>query len=204
MAMTLTTPNTILGVLEPKTQTERVLSNVAMVLIGTLLLTASAKINVPTWPVPVTLQTFAVAALGAAYGWRLGVAAVVAYLLEGAVGIPVFATGGGISYLIGPTGGFLIGFIPLAWISGLAADRGASGRIFALGFWMLVADAVAFVLGFAWLVLVLANLKGVSPLAVIPGAFDGAIKPFALWDALKMIFAALTVSGVWSLSRARG
>lgn len=203
MAMTLTTPNTILGVLEPKTQTERVLSNVAMVLIGTLLLTASAKINVPTWPVPVTLQTFAVAALGGAYGWRLGVATVIAYLLEGAIGIPVFATGGGIGYLIGPTGGFLIGFIPLAWLSGLAADRGASGRVVALGFWMLVADAIAFIFGFAWLVLVLANLKGVSPVAVIPGAFDGAIKPFALWDALKMVFAALTVSGIWSLSRSR-
>ena len=65
MAVTLTTPNTILGVLEPKTQTERLLSNVAMVLIGTLLITAAAKINVPTWPVPVTLQTFAVAAVPA-------------------------------------------------------------------------------------------------------------------------------------------
>jgi biotin transport system substrate-specific component len=202
--MTLTTPNTILGVLEPKTQTERVLSNVAMVLIGTLLLTASAKINVPTWPVPVTLQTFAVAALAGAYGWRLGVATVIAYLIEGAIGIPVFATGGGISYLVGPTGGFLIGFIPMAYIAGLAADRGASGRVVALGLGMLIADAVLFVFGFAWLVLVLANLKGVSPMAVIPGAFDAAIKPFVIWDVLKMIFAALTVSGVWSLSRGRG
>ena len=204
MAMTLTTPNTILGVLEPKTQTERVLSNVAMVLVGTLLLIASAKINVPTWPVPVTLQTFAVVAIGAAYGWRLGVATIVAYLLEGAIGIPVFAAGGGVSYLIGPTGGFLIGFIPMAYIAGLAADRGASGRVVMLGLWMLVADVVLFAFGFAWLVLVLANLKGVSPVAVIPGAFDGAIKPFVIWDALKMVFAALTVSGVWSLSRGRG
>ena len=203
MAMTLTTPNTILGVLEPKTQTERVLSNVAMVLLGTLLLTASAKINVPTWPVPVTLQTFAVAALAGAYGWRLGVATIIAYLLEGALGIPVFATGGGVAYLIGPTGGFLIGFIPMAAIIGLAADRGVSRRIVALGLWMLIGDAVLFVFGFAWLVLVLANLKGVSPIGVVPGAFDGAIKPFAIWDALKMVFAALTVSGVWSLSRGR-
>ena len=83
MAVTLTTPNTVLGVLEPKTQTERLLSNIAMVLIGTLLITAAAKINVPTWPIPVTLQSFAVAALAGAFGWRIGTATVIAYLIEG-------------------------------------------------------------------------------------------------------------------------
>jgi biotin transport system substrate-specific component len=205
MAVTLTTPNTILGVLEPKTQTERVLANVAVVLVGSLLLAASAKINVPTWPVPVTLQTFAVALIAGAYGWRLGVATVVAYLIEGAVGLPFFAgSAAGLPYLLGPTGGFLIGFIPMAAIIGWAADRGASGRVVSLTIAMLVGDAILFVLGFAWLVLVLGNLKGVSPLSVLPGAFDGAIKPFAAWDALKMLFAALTVTGLWSLFGKRG
>jgi biotin transport system substrate-specific component len=203
MADTLTTPNTILGVLEPKTATERLLSKVAMTLIGTLLITLAAKINVPTWPVPVTLQSFAVAALAAAFGWRVGVASVVAYLIEGAIGIPVFATGGGISYLVGPTGGFLLGFIPMAWIIGRAADMGASRRPLLLIVAMLVADAVLFVLGFAWLVTVLASLKGVSPMAVLPGAFDGAIKPFVVWDILKMVFAALTVTGVFTLLKKR-
>jgi biotin transport system substrate-specific component len=205
MAVTLTTPNTILGRLEPKSQTERMLSSVAMVLIGSLLLAASAKINVPTWPIPVTLQTFAVALISGAYGWRLGVTTVVAYLAEGALGLPFFAgTAAGLPYLLGPTGGFLIGFIPMAAIIGWAADRGASGRIVPLTIAMLVADAVLFVLGFAWLVLVLASLKGLSPLSVVPGAFDGAIKPFVAWDALKMIFAALTLAGLWSLFRKRG
>lgn len=204
MAVTLTTPNTILGVLEPKSEAERVLSNVAMVLIGSLLLAASAKINVPTWPVPVTLQTFAVALIAGAFGWRLGVATVIAYLAEGAAGLPFFAgTAAGLPYLLGPTGGFLVGFIPMAAIIGWAADRGASGRVVGLTVAMLIADAVLFVLGFAWLVLVLASLKGVSPLAVLPGAFDGAIKPFLAWDALKMIFAGLTVVGLWSAFRPR-
>jgi biotin transport system substrate-specific component len=203
MAVTLTTPNTILGVLEPKTNTERLLSNVAMVLIGTLLITAAAKINVPTWPVPVTLQSFAVAALAAAFGWRIGTATVIAYLVEGALGIPVFATGGGIGYLVGPTGGFLLGFVPMAYVIGRAADLGGSSRVLMLTASMIIADALLFVVGYAWLVLVLASLKGVSPAAVLGSAFDGAIKPFALWDALKMLFAALTVTGLWSVSKKR-
>ncbi len=203
MAVTLTTPNTILGVLEPKTQTERLLSNVAMVLIGTLLLTISAKLSVQIGPVPVSLQTFAVAALAGAFGWRIGTATVVAYLLEGAVGIPVFAAGGGIAYLMGPTGGFLLGFVPMAYVIGLAADRGASRNVVTLAISMLIADALLFVLGFAWLVLVLASLKGVSPAAVIPGAFDAAVKPFVIWDILKMVFAALTVTGLFAAFKRR-
>ena len=203
MAVTLTTPNTILGVLEPKTNTERLLSNVAMVLIGTLLITAAAKINVPTWPVPVTLQSFAVAALAGAFGWRIGTATVIAYLIEGAIGIPVFATGGGIAYLVGPTGGFLLGFVPMAFVIGRAADMGGSSRVLMLTLAMLIADALLFVIGFAWLVVVLSHLKGVAPQAVLGGAFDGAIKPFVIWDALKMVFAALTVTGLFAISKKR-
>jgi biotin transport system substrate-specific component len=203
MAVTLTTPNTLLGVLEPKTQTERLLSNVAMVLIGTLVLTISAKLSVQIGAVPVSLQTFAVAALAGAFGWRIGTATVIAYLLEGAAGIPVFAAGGGIAYLMGPTGGFLLGFVPMAYVIGLATDRGASRNVAMLALAMLVADALLFVLGFAWLVLVLASLKGVSPTAVIPGAFDAAIKPFVIWDILKMVFAALTVTGLFTAFKRR-
>src|SRR5262249_19762225 len=151
MAVTLTTPNTILGVLEPKSSTTRLLTNIVTVIIGTALLTLSAKINVPVWPVPVTLQTFAVALLAAAFGWRIGVATVLLYLLEGAAGLPVFATGGGIGYLTGPTGGFLVGFIPMAYIIGRATDMGASGKLITLFLAMIVGDAVLFVFGFAWL-----------------------------------------------------
>ncbi|HWV02700.1 MAG TPA: biotin transporter BioY [Devosia sp.] len=203
MAVSLTTPNTILGVLEPKTDTRRLAANLAVVLLGTLLITIAAKINVPTWPVPVTLQSFAVAALAGAFGWRIGTATVVAYLVEGALGLPVFATGGGMAYLVGPTGGFLVGFVPMAYIIGRAADMGGSGRVVMLGFAMLVADAVLFALGFAWLVVALSTLKGVSPTAVLGGAFDGAIKPFVIWDILKMVFAALSVTGIWTLSKRR-
>jgi len=203
MAVTMTTPNTILGVLEPKTSTERVLSNIAVVLVGTLLITAAAKINVPTWPVPVTLQSFAVAALAAAFGWRVGVATVVAYLVEGAIGVPVFATGGGVGYIMGPTGGFLLGFIPMAYVIGRAADLGGSSRVVMLFIAMLIADALLFALGFGWLLALGSNAAWLDHNNLVGSAFAKAVQPFLVWDALKMLFAAVTVTGVWSIFKKR-
>src|SRR5690554_2195694 len=118
MAVTLTTPNTLLGVFQPKGQVAKLAINAAIVVLGSLLIAAAAKINVPVWPVPVTLQSFAIAALAAGFGMRIGIATVALYLLEGAMGLPVFATGGGAIYLLGPTGGFLIGFLAQAGIIG--------------------------------------------------------------------------------------
>ena len=201
MAVTLTTPNTILGVLEPKSPTTRLVSNLITILLGTVLITLAAKINVPTWPVPVTLQSFAVAALAGAFGWRIGVATVVAYLIEGALGLPVFATGGGLAYLVGPTGGFLLGFVPMAYIIGSAADRGASGRLGLLLIAMLVADAVLFALGFAWLLALGSGAAWLDQANLVGSAFAKAVQPFLVWDGLKMLFAALTVTGIWTLTK---
>jgi biotin transport system substrate-specific component len=203
MAATLTTPNTILAALAPAARTERLLSHIAMMLVGTLLITAAAKINVPTWPVPVTLQSFAVAALAGAFGARIGTLTVVAYLIEGAIGVPVFATGGGLAYLLGPTGGFLIGFVPMAWVIGRAADLGASGRVVLLVLAMLIGDALLFVLGYAWLLALGANASWLDHSNLLASAFAKAVQPFLVWDALKMVFAALTVAGGWVLLRPR-
>jgi biotin transport system substrate-specific component len=199
MAVTLTTPNTLLGVFQPKGDAARLASNLATVVLGTLFITICAKINVPVWPVPVTLQSFAIAALAAAFGLRIGVATVALYLLEGAFGLPVFATGGGLAYLAGPTGGFLIGFLLLAAIVGYAADRGASGKPLTLFAAMLVGDAVLFVLGFAWLVLMAGQAQWIDQANVVASAFAKAIQPFIIWDILKMALAALTVTGAWNL-----
>lgn len=199
MAVTLTTPNTLLGIFQPKGDAARLASNLATVVLGTLLITICAKINVPVWPVPVTLQGFAIAALSAAFGLRIGVATVALYLLEGAFGLPVFATGGGLAYLAGPTGGFLIGFLLLAAIVGFAADRGASGKPLALFAAMLAGDAVLFVLGFAWLVLMAGQAQWVDQANVVASAFAKAVQPFIVWDILKMALAALTVTGAWNL-----
>jgi len=86
-------------------------------------------------------------------------------------------------------------------IVGWAADRGLSQRLLPLFGIMLVGDAVSFAFGYAWLVVVLAGLKGVAPSAVMGAAFDGAIKPFVIWDIVKMAFAASSVAGAWSFMR---
>jgi len=130
----------------------RVLGAVLLVVAGTVVLAISAKIKVPFWPVPITLQTLAIMAIAAAYGSRLAVATVLLYLAEGAVGLPVFTNTpplvAGPAYFLGPTGGFLIGFVFLAAIVGWAADRGWSRSFVKLFAAMLVADVIVFALGF--------------------------------------------------------
>ena len=107
----------------------------------------------------------------------------------------------GPAYLFGPTGGFIVSWILVSVIVGWAADRGLSQRLLPLFGIMLVGDAVSFAFGYAWLVVVLAGLKGVAPSAVMGAAFDGAIKPFVIWDIVKMAFAASSVAGAWSFMR---
>lgn len=199
MAVTLTTPNTLLGIFQPKGDAAKLAANLATVVLGTLFITICAKINVPVWPVPVTLQGFAIATLAAAFGLRIGVATVALYLLQGAMGLPVFATGGGLAYLVGPTGGFLLGFLVMAAIIGYAADRGASGKPLTLFAAMVVADAVLLVLGFVWLLVLSGNAGWIDQNNVVASAFAGAIRPFIIWDILKMALAALTVTGAWNL-----
>ncbi|MEO6014066.1 MAG: biotin transporter BioY [Devosia sp.] len=205
MAVTLTTPNTLVGTLQPKSDAAKLLTNIVLVVLGALILTASAKFKIPVLPVPITLQTLAVAMIAAGAGWRIGVATVALYLVEGLAGLPVFANGGGLAYVMSPTFGFLVGYLPMAWIIGRAADRGAAGNVALFFAVMLVGDAVAFTFGFGWLYAVANSI--VSSGAELPKwlqgdnlmatAFNGAVKPFILWDALKMAFAAMTVSGLW-------
>lgn len=207
MALTLTTPNTVLGVLSPKSQSARLVTNLITVVLGSLVLALSAKISVPVMPVPVTLTTMAVAMLSAGFGWRIGVATVALYIVQGLAGLPVFATGGGLDYIMRPSFGFILGYLPMAYIIGRAADLGASGRIVLLFGAMLLGDVVAFAFGFTWL-LVVSNII-IQSGAELPAWLDatnliatgwkGAIAPFIVWDVLKMGFAALSVVGIWKL-----
>ena len=118
-----------------------------LALLGSAVLAASAQVSLPMWPVPATLQTLAVLLLGALGGSRMGVASVALYLAEGAMGLPVFAGGaGGIAALAGPTAGYLIGFLPAAWLAGLAG-RGLARQALVLS----AAHLVIFIPGLAWL-----------------------------------------------------
>lgn len=203
MAVTLTTPNTLLGAFQPKSNAAKLATNLTTVVLGTLLITIAAKINVPVWPVPVTLQGLAIAALAAAFGARIGVATVALYLLEGAMGLPVFATGGGLPYLIGPTGGFLLGFLVMAGIIGYAADRGASSKPLTLFGAMLVGEVALFAIGFAWLLTLSGNAQWIDQTNVVASAWAKAVQPFIVWDILKMALAALTVTGAWNVFAAK-
>lgn len=203
MALTLTTENTLLGLVVPRTGSARTLTAIVTALVGTLVLWVSAKIQVPGIPVPVTLQTFAVAVLAASFGWRIGVATVALYLAEGLSGLPVFANGGGPQYVFSPTFGFLVGYLPMAYIIGRAADLGSSGRVIPLFLAMVAADALCFVFGYGWLVAMSGGASWIDQNNVLGSAFAKAVQPFIIWDLLKMAFAALSVSGVWAILRRR-
>ena len=123
----------------------------------------------------------------------------------------MFAYGGGIQYLMSPSFGFIVGWLPMAFIIGLAADRGLSGKVLPLFAAMLLGDAVSFAFGFSWL-LAAGNIilstgaalpKWLDATNLLGSAFDGAIKPFVLWDIVKMAFAAVTVAGLWQIARKR-
>lgn len=175
--------------------------NVLLVVLGTAFLALSAKIQVPFWPVPLTLTTLAVMLLAAAYGSRLAVVTVAAYIAEGLAGLPVFAgAAAGPAYLVGPTAGFIWGYLPAALVIGLAADRGWDRSPLRLGLVMLVGDALIFLLGFLWLAF-FATFPDGSVGRGAAAAFAGGVQPFLLGDAIKIALAACLIPAGWVLLR---
>lgn len=125
---------------------------VVLIALGTALMALSAKVNLPLPYVPMTLQTLVVLMIGAAYGWRLGSATMIAYLAEGALGLPVFAGPvGGIAPLVGPTAGYLFGFVGAAFVTGWLAERGWDRSVALLFAAMALGHIVILVAGFGWL-----------------------------------------------------
>lgn len=176
----------------PSEGTSRLIRQAGLVVLGTVLMTVAAKTQVPFFPVPQTLQTLAVFGIAAAYGRNLAVITMLAYLAQGIMGLPVFSgAASGPAYMMGPTGGYLVGFVIAAGIVGEAADRGLSKRPFAMFGTMLVADIVVFALGFAWL----ATLIGASK------AFEFGVIPFVLGDLVKIALASALVAAAWKMLR---
>ena len=159
--------------------------------MGSLVLAASSWVEAPMWPVPITLQTYAVCIIGALFGARLAAATVIAYLLEGVVGLPVFAGGaGGFAHLLGPTGGYLVGFLIAATLTGALVERGFKSFIALLGV-MLLAHIVIFVFG----VLQLQLFVGWAQ------AWSGGVAPFIIGSVIKTVAAAATVRAAEPLLR---
>jgi len=166
----------------------KILKTILIVFIGSIVLTISAKINVPFYPVPMTMQTFVVIFIGMAFGWKLGLATVFAYLVEGAFGFPVFAgtpeKGIGIAYMIGPTGGYLFGFLVAVFIAGfLNFDK----NIFLKFILITTAVSTIYIFGVPWLAL----LKGWQI------AYVWGVKKFLLAELFKICL--LTVISKQSL-----
>jgi biotin transport system substrate-specific component len=181
----------LIDFLWPAEKSQAVLRAVVLMLAGTVILTLSAKINVPFYPVPMTMQTFAVLVIGAVYGARLGAATLVLYLAEGAIGLPVFAgtpeKGIGIPYMMGPTGGYLVGFVLAAWLVGFLADRGGGRTIMPMFAVMMLGHVVIFICGVAWL----ASLVGFAK------AWAFGVAPFYWATLLKTALGAALVPAAW-------
>lgn len=172
----------------------RMAAAVALALGGSLFIALAAQIAVPMVPVPMTLQTLAVLIVGLTYGARLGASTLLLYLVEGAAGLPVFANGAsGLPYMLGPTGGFLAGFVAIAWLAGLAADRGLAKGLVSRALVALAVSALLYTPGLVWP----AALMDVSWSELL----SGWMLPFLPGDAIKAVLAALAVSGGWAAIR---
>lgn len=166
-----------------------------LILAGVGLIALAAKVQVPFYPVPMTLQTLALMAIFAASGMRLSLEIVLAYLAVGLMGLPVFAGPlAGPLYFTGPTGGFLMGFVGAAVIVGAAADRGFTKRPVALFGAMLAGATVIFSLGFVWLGFVFTTSTGATLGASY--AFANGVVPFVLGDLVKILLATVAVTAI--------
>ena len=163
-----------------------------LAIVFSLFIAASAQFTIPIGAVPITGQTFAVLLTGALLGSRLGAAAVIAYLIEGAVGLPFFAGGGGgIVRFLGPTAGYLVAFPAAAFITGAFAEHGWDKRYETAMAAMAIGSTIIFLGGWAWY----AVLTNTPPVA----AFKLAVLPFLLGDVMKIALAAAVLPTGWAL-----
>ena len=202
MTATTTPMPTLATVLWPSStqqdQARALLRALVLAVAGSLLMTLSAKIQIPFWPVPMTMQTFVVLVLGIAYGWRLGAATMLLYLIEGAAGLPVFSgtpeRGIGLAYMMGPTGGYLVGFVLAAALCGWLAERGWDRTLGRVTVAMLAGHALILACGVLWL----ANIMGWDK------AIQFGLTPFWAATAFKTALAVATLPLAWRLLGRRG
>ncbi|MEO0403178.1 MAG: biotin transporter BioY [Pseudomonadota bacterium] len=171
-----------------------------LVVVGIVVLAAAAKIKVPMWPVPITMGTFAVLTIGAAYGARLGLVTILGYMIIGALGFDVFAGSSaekfGLTYMMGGTGGYLVGYVLATLALGALAQRGWDRSVLWMALAMLIGTVLIYVPGLAWL----GQLYGWDKPILAWG-----LTPFLIGDAIKLALAALVLPAAWTLvGRARG
>ena len=166
----------------------KILKNLFIVLVGTILLAISSKVKIPFYPVPMTMQTFIVLIIGIGFGWKIGVATITLYLFEGAIGLPVFAgtpeKGIGLVYLTGPTMGYLLGFLITVFFAGkFNYNNNLINNFIKLTF----ATSFIYILGMIWLGSLIGWDKPIFKLGA---------QPFLLAELLKVLLATFFISKI--------
>ena len=164
-------------------QSQKVLKSILVVLVGSILLTISSKIKIPFYPVPMTMQTFVVLFLGISFGYKIGIATVGLYLIEGIFGLPVFSNspekGVGIVYFTGPTMGYLIGFLLATFLAGYLDLKTNIVSIFLK---LILSVSVIYILGLIWLGILIGWDKPI---------FQLGAAPFLLAELFKILILTL-------------
>lgn len=180
---------TLADLIRPCEKKSAVLYDFALIIGGSLLVALSAQIAVG-YPVPITAQTFAVLMLAALLGPRRSALCLLAYIAEGAAGLPVFAQGkAGFAVLRGLTGGYIIGFVPAAYLVGFLARNGWDRRISTTILAMIFGNVIIYTFGLLWL----------SALVGLQSALAGGLYPFIPGDLLKIALAAAVLPSAWKL-----
>ena len=193
MSSLVTQPRTLVDVVLPRSRSW--LFDAALIVVFSALVALTAQVEIPLRPVPITLQTLGVLLTGALLGSSRGVLALLLYLAEGAVGLPVFAGGmSGVAYMLGPTGGYLVGFVVAAGLVGWLAERGWDRRPAWTVLAMVAGNLAIYVFGVVWLAVLLGDLRT----ALVQGALV-----FVIGDLIKIVIAALVLPGGWALARLR-
>ena len=199
MSVSLSKQDTLVAAWWPDTEGSKALRQAALVVVGSLLLVASAKISVPFYPVPMTMQTYILLVLAMVYGGRLAGATVILYLLEGALGLPVFAgtpeKGIGIAYMMGSSGGYLLGFVLAVAACGWLADHGWGKHVLSAALAMLIGNVLIYIPGLLWL----GSLFGWDK-----PILEWGLIPFIYGDLLKIALAAATLPVAWTFTRRGG
>lgn len=199
MSQAVTNP-VLADVLGPREGTALRIKQVVLVVLGVVALAIAAKIKVPMWPVPITMGTFAVLSIGAAYGARLGLVTILGYMIVGALGFDVFAGSSaekfGLEYMMGGTGGYLVGYVLATVALGALAARGWDRSPMKMALAMLIGNALIYVPGLLWL----GTLYGWDK-----PILEWGLTPFLVGDAIKLALAAALLPVLWNLvGKARG
>ncbi len=192
MSSLVAQPRTLVDRLLPRQQRSW-LFDTGLIILFSGFVGLTAQVEIPLWPVPLTLQTLGVFFTGAVLGGRRGALALLLYLAEGAAGLPVFAGGAsGGTHVLGPTGGYLAGFVFAAGVVGLLAERGWDRQLVWTMLAMVVGNLVVYAFGVAWLSIFLSDIGT----ALIQGMLV-----FMPGDLVKIAIAALALPGGWALAR---